>query len=151
LENVFKRLIVGLLSKYLVPRHGAVQHVEHQAASRRTLSPGHGENLLVTLARFNKKTPVPTPDPFSAREPEKIERIGERLLQQFGGCTFFPQPTKGTWKMGPVIFLDEIVLFRTHDRDVRAARRFFRQLKVELRQQLQQEEILIVGKHAEAL
>ena len=45
-------------------------------------------------------------------QPEKIERIGQRLLEQFGGCTFFPQPNKGTWKMGHVVFCDEIVIFR---------------------------------------
>jgi hypothetical protein len=53
--------------------------------------------------------------------------------------------------MGHVVFRDEIVIFRTHARDVRAARRFFRQFKLELRKDLQQEEILIVEKQADTL
>ena len=41
--------------------------------------------LFVPL-RYNDGSPV---------EPEKIERLGERLLEQFGGVTFFPQPNQG--------------------------------------------------------
>jgi len=31
----------------------------------------------------------------SAVAPKTIERIGERLLDEFGGVTFFPQPNVG--------------------------------------------------------
>jgi hypothetical protein len=34
-------------------------------------------------------------------QPEKVERIGERLLEEFGGVTFFPQPNEGRWRKGP--------------------------------------------------
>ena len=87
----------------------------------------------------------------SAIEPDKIERIGERLLEEFGGVTFFPQPNEGRRRMGHVTFRDEIVIFRVLSEDVRTARRFFRRLKAELKQDLQQEEILIVEKDARAL
>jgi hypothetical protein len=46
---------------------------------------------------------------------------------------------------------DEIVIFRVLTANVRAARRFFRKLKAELKRDLEQEEILIVEKDAEAL
>ena len=82
---------------------------------------------------------------------EFIDRLGERLLTQFGGCTFFPQPNKGLWKMGDVVFRDEVVIFRVLTRQVRPARRFFRELKRELLRELQQEAILIVEKDAETL
>jgi hypothetical protein len=82
---------------------------------------------------------------------EFIDRLGERLLQQFGGCTFFPQPNKGLWKMGNVVFRDQIVIFRVLTGNVRAARRFFRELKRELLVELQQEAILIVEKNVETL
>jgi hypothetical protein len=84
-------------------------------------------------------------------EMKKIEAIGERLLDQFGGVTFFPQRNEGMWKMGSVVFRDEIVIFRVLTGKVRLARQFFRQLKEALKRDLQQEEILIVEKDAELL
>ena len=87
----------------------------------------------------------------SAIEPHKIARIGERLLNYFHGVTFFPQPNEGSWKMGPVIFRDEIVNFRVLTDKVRSARRLLRRLKEELKQELRQEEILIVERDAEIL
>ena len=91
---------------------------------------------------LNDGTPVPD---------EFIDRLGERLLDQFGGCTFFPQPNKGQWKMGGVVFRDDVVIFRVLTKPVRAARRFFRDLKRELMGDLQQETILIVEKDVETL
>jgi hypothetical protein len=82
---------------------------------------------------------------------EIIDSIGERLLEQCGGCTFFPQPNKGLWKMGDVVFRDEIVIFRVLSRQVRSARQFFRRLKRELLDELEQEAILIVEKDVETL
>jgi len=82
---------------------------------------------------------------------EVIDSIGERLLEEFGGCTYFPQPNKGIWKAGGVVFRDEIVIFRALTGQARSARRFFRQLKAELLRELQQEAILIVEKDAQAL
>jgi hypothetical protein len=82
---------------------------------------------------------------------EFIERLGERLLDQFGGCTFFPQPNKGLWKMGDVVFRDDVVIFRVLTRQLRPARKFFRELKRDLLRELQQEAILIVEKDAQTL
>ncbi len=87
----------------------------------------------------------------TAVEDEFIGRLGERLVAEFGGCTFFPQPNKGLWRMGDVVFRDDVVIFRVLTDDVRAARRYFRELKSELMGQLQQEAILIVEKDAETL
>lgn len=80
-----------------------------------------------------------------------IEAIGQRLLETFGGCTFFPQPNRGLWKMGDVVFRDDIVIFRVLTADTRGARRFFRELKRELMRDLQQEAVLNVEKDAETL
>jgi hypothetical protein len=91
---------------------------------------------------LNEGTPVPD---------EFIERLGEQLLEEFGGCTFCPQPNKGLWRMGDVVFRDDVVIFGVLSRHVRSARRFFRQLKGELLRELQQEAILIVEKDAETL
>lgn len=100
------------------------------------------EYELYVPLRYNEGSPV---------EAAKIDQIGERLLEQFGGVTFFPQPNQGMWKMGPVTFQDEIVIFRVLAGNTRTARRFFRGLKAELKEDLQQEEILIVEKDAEVL
>ena len=100
------------------------------------------EYELYVPLRYNDGSPV---------EDEKIKRIGERLLDQFGGLTLFPQPHQGLWKMGPTTFRDEIVIFRVLSAKARIARHFFRQLKAELKQDLRQEEILIVEKDAEVL
>ncbi len=86
--------------------------------------------------------------PFEA---QTIERIGRRLLKQFGGVTFFPQPNEGLWRMGPVTFRDQIVIFRVLSPNVRDARRFFRALKRDLKTELEQEEILVVEKDVETL
>lgn len=87
----------------------------------------------------------------SSVEPKKIERIGEQLLEHFDGLTYFPQRNQGVWKMGPVTFRDEIVIFRVLTDKVRAANRFLKQFKEELKRDLKQEEILIVAKDAETL
>jgi hypothetical protein len=84
-------------------------------------------------------------------EASKIDDIGASLLREFEGYTFFPQPNKGTWKMGKVVFRDEIVIFRVYATNVRSARRFFRSLKSELKQSLRQEEILVVERDAQTL
>jgi hypothetical protein len=39
-------------------------------------------------------------------EQRKIEGVGEQLLEQFSGLTFFPQPNQGFWKMGDMTFRD---------------------------------------------
>lgn len=82
---------------------------------------------------------------------EFIAALGERLVAEFGGCTFFPQPNKGLWKMGNVVFRDDVVIFRVLTADVDAARSFFRELKSTLMRELHQEAILIVEKDAETL
>jgi hypothetical protein len=84
-------------------------------------------------------------------EPDKIAGIGERLLSDFRGLTFFPQPNQGLWKMGHVVFRDKIVIFRVLSDNTRSARRLLRQLKEDLKRDLKQEEILIVEKDAEVL
>jgi hypothetical protein len=92
--------------------------------------------------RYNDGAPI---------ERHKIDAIGQRLLEHFEGLTFFPQKNHGFWKMGSVVFRDDIVIFRVPTDRVRAARTFLRALKVELRRDLRQEEILIVEKPAETL
>jgi hypothetical protein len=84
-------------------------------------------------------------------EKAKLKRIKQRLADEFGGVTQIRLRKKGWWKMGAVVFRDKIDIFRVFAASTRRARRFFRQLKEELKRDLQQEEILIVEKDAEIL
>jgi hypothetical protein len=84
-------------------------------------------------------------------EKQKHERIAERILRQFGHMTYFDQPSQGQWTLGGVTYKDRIVIFRVVSDKVREARRFFRQLKEDLKKELRQEEIFIVEKDAHLL
>jgi hypothetical protein len=87
----------------------------------------------------------------SSIESEKLLRIRARLLEQFGSLTFFPQHNDGFWTMGGVTFRDSIVIYRVVTDKTRTARKFFRQLKEELKTDLKQEEIFIVEKDVNIL
>jgi hypothetical protein len=98
-------------------------------------------DLFVPLY-FNDGTPI---------ESRKLRDLQDRLLDEFGGLTFFPQPNQGFWKMGNVTYRDEIIIFRVIVSHVRSARRFLAKLKKELKHELQQEEILIVERDVRTL
>jgi hypothetical protein len=82
-------------------------------------------------------------------EARKLRQLKERLLDQFDGVTYFPQPNEGLWKMAGVAYRDRIVLFRVLSSHARSARRFLSRLKEELREDLRQVEILIVERNVE--
>jgi hypothetical protein len=84
---------------------------------------------------YNDGTPI---------ESAKFQNLQAKLLDQFGGLTFFPQPNQGFWKMGDVTYRDEIVIYRVLASKPRTARRFLARLKEDLKKSLRQEEILIV-------
>jgi hypothetical protein len=84
-------------------------------------------------------------------DPDKLVKLRDRLLEQFGGLTFFPQRNDGFWTFGGVTYRDEIVIYRILTGQHRMARKFFRELKEELKRDLNQEEILIVEKDADVL
>jgi hypothetical protein len=88
-------------------------------------------DLYVPLT-YNDRTPI---------ERTKLVRLRNRLLRQFGGLTFFPQQNDGFWTVAGVTYHDAIVIYRVIAGDVRAARRFLRRLKEELKRDLDQEEI----------
>jgi hypothetical protein len=92
--------------------------------------------------RYNDGSPI---------ELIKFVQLHERLLSEFSGLTYFPQPNQGFWKLGDVTYRDEIVIFRVLATDSRRARRFLRKLKEELKAELLQEEILIVERDVNSL
>jgi len=52
---------------------------------------------------YNEGSPV---------EGRKLQRLQARLLEQFDGLTFFPQPNEGYWKLAGITYHDEIVIYR---------------------------------------
>ena len=98
-------------------------------------------DLFIPLL-YNDGTPI---------DVAKFQDLQKRLLNQFGGLTFFPQPNQGFWVMGDVTYRDEIVIYRVLAAKRRVARQFLARLKEELKKSLQQEEILIVERTVETL
>jgi hypothetical protein len=98
-------------------------------------------DLFVPL-NYNDGTPI---------DPDKIPEISRRLLDEFGGLTFFSQPNEGLWRMGDVTYRDDVVIFRVLARNRRSARRFLSALKAELLESLKQEEILIVERSIDTI
>ena len=84
-------------------------------------------------------------------EGRKFQQVHERLLAHFDGLTFFPQPNVGAWKMGHVIFRDEIVIYRVPASRVQASRKYLARLKEQLKKEFEQEEILIVERDVRTL
>ena len=91
---------------------------------------------------YNDGTPI---------EARKYQDLQRRLLDHFGGVTFFPQPNKGLWKMAGITYRDEIVIYRVIAPDARNARQQLTELKERLKAELEQEEILIVERDVETL
>src|SRR5688572_4474862 len=91
---------------------------------------------------YNDGTPI---------ESKKLQDLQARLLDEFGGLTFFPQPNQGFWRMGDVTYRDEIVVYRVIASKPRTARRFLTHLKEELKKSLRQAEILIVERRVGTL
>ena len=84
-------------------------------------------------------------------EPQKFQVLQQQLLDQFGGLTFFPQPNAGFWTMAGITYRDEIVIYRVITSDEQEARRFLSALKERLKEEFQQEDILIVEREVETL
>ncbi|MFO0788975.1 MAG: hypothetical protein U0805_05920 [Pirellulales bacterium] len=84
-------------------------------------------------------------------EGSKLLWLQSTLLEQFQGLTYFPQANQGFWKFGEITYRDEIVIYRVIADDTRAARRFLKTLKEELKAEFDQEEILIVERDVNTL
>ena len=80
----------------------------------------------------------------TAIEPAKFQDLQARLLQQFDGLTYFPQPNQGFWKFGSVTYRDEIVIYRVISQHPADSRDFLAILKERLKKEFRQHEILII-------
>src|SRR5947199_10606052 len=82
-------------------------------------------------------------------EPPKLADLRQRLFDYFGGLTDTRQSNAGAWKVGNVVFHDDIVIYRVLAVKQHPARRFLMDLKEELERELRQQEILIVERTVE--
>jgi len=70
--------------------------------------------------------------------------LQQQFLDQFGGLTFFPQPNEGFWTVAGITYRDAIVIYRMLTSDEQGARQFLSALKEQLKEEPQQEDILII-------
>jgi hypothetical protein len=84
-------------------------------------------------------------------ELDKLTRLKQRLVHEFGGLTHFPQENEGLWKVGQFTFRDRIVILRVLANELEKAELFFRALKEDLKRDWQQNDFLIVAKSVTAL
>jgi hypothetical protein len=71
-----------------------------------------------------------------AVEPQQFQVPQQQLLDQFGGCTFFPQPNEGFWTVAGITYRDAIVIYRVLTFDAPEARQFSSALKEWLKEEL---------------
>jgi hypothetical protein len=86
-----------------------------------------------------------------AVDPQKFQALQQQVLDQFGGLPFFPQPNEGFWTVAGVTYRDAIVIYRVLTSDAQEARQFLSALKERLKEELYQEDILIVERDVEPL
>jgi hypothetical protein len=77
--------------------------------------------------------------------------LQQQLVDQFGGLAFFPQPNEGFWTVAGITYRDAIVIDRVLTSDAQEARQFLSALQERLKEELQQEDILIVERDVETL
>ena len=83
--------------------------------------------------------------------PQPFQALQQQLLEQFGGLTCFPQPHEGCWTVAGVTARDARVIHRVLTSDAPEARRFLSARKERLKDERQQEAILIVERDVETL
>lgn len=78
-------------------------------------------------------------------EAAKFRNIKTELVTRFGAITVssLAAPYQGTWKYGGVEFIDDIITVEIVASDDRVTKKFFRDFKEKLKQDLKQIDILI--------
>ncbi len=76
----------------------------------------------------------------------KITKLKRKLLQRFGGVTYFPQRNEGLWKMGDFVFRDKIVICRVIGPQNHGTKNFLSQLKRNMQKEWKQTDVLILGR-----
>jgi hypothetical protein len=80
-----------------------------------------------------------------------LEALKHRLTEFFGGLTDFRHRSDGEWKIGSVIYHDEIVLLRMLGNDREQSRGFLRAVASDLATTLGEQEILIIEREVQSI
>ncbi len=79
--------------------------------------------------------------------PVMLKRLKHRLVNQFGGLTEFRHKQEGVWRIGTVLFRDQIVVLRVLSTEPpRKARSFWKEITTTLKKQWKQKDVLLVVK-----
>lgn len=89
--------------------------------------------------RFNSNKEIPK---------EILGDMKSKIIKYCGGITDLKFKSEGEWRMGGVVFRDEIVVWRAFADESSETQEFLKALKQELKEKLQQSEILISVKAA---
>jgi hypothetical protein len=77
---------------------------------------------------------------------QKIKRLKQRLVKEFGGLTWFPQKNEGIWKMGGTTFRDAMAIMRVLGPSPRQTKAFWREIKAALKADFGQHTVLIISR-----
>ena len=75
---------------------------------------------------------------------ELVTHVKKQLLDQFGGLTDFRHRNEGTWRMGNIVYRDEILILRVLAEDPHHAREMLGKVKEYLQHALHQRDILVI-------
>lgn len=76
----------------------------------------------------------------------KLSALRQRLVDEFGGLTHFPQENEGFWKVGRHTFRDRIMIYRVLADDAARAEKVFARLKLDLKREWEQQDVLIIAR-----
>jgi hypothetical protein len=100
------------------------------------------------MQEFEIYLPTTLNDGAPVDAPE-IERIKDTLAKTFGGYTHLNQRSEGAWRMGGVMFRDEVTIVRVLDDG--SAKFDWPTFKKEVETALKQEAVLIIAREVRAV
>ncbi|HIE29106.1 TPA: hypothetical protein EYP66_17675 [Candidatus Poribacteria bacterium] len=115
--------------------------------------------MMQIVRRYDIYLPLeynPEPDGTRRRiEGEKFDTVEQKLFEEFGGVTFVQEsfPLKGRWRGETRNYTDEIRIFTVLDFrcETSLGENFLREYKETLKNEFQQEEILILYQEMKTL
>jgi inorganic pyrophosphatase len=84
-------------------------------------------------------------------DPNMLRDLKKRLVDEFGGLTHLRQENDGFWKIGEHTFRDRIEILRVLANDSERVHAYFRDLKVYLKREWNQQHFLIVARQVTAV
>lgn len=80
-----------------------------------------------------------------------LKKVRTSLLHEFGGVTDFQHVNKGLWKLGTVVFKDDVLIYRVLSRKQKKRTDYLKKLKAKIKRALKQRSVLIVERRINTL